>query len=70
MLQQTDRLRQARVALERGCGRFEWAVLDWNRPARDFYETLGARANPEWVIYRLTGAALEKFAAADSLPRK
>jgi GNAT superfamily N-acetyltransferase len=60
----------ARVALERGCGRFEWAVLDWNRPARDFYETLGAQANAEWVNYRITGAALERLAGADSLPRK
>jgi GNAT superfamily N-acetyltransferase len=52
----------ARLALERGCGRFEWAVLDWNRPARDFYEALGARANPMWVNYRLTGEALERLA--------
>jgi GNAT superfamily N-acetyltransferase len=60
----------ARLAVERGCGRFEWAVLYWNRPARDFYETLGARANAEWINYRLTGTALEKLAAADSLSRK
>ena len=52
----------ARLALERGCGRFEWAVLDWNRPARDFYEALGAEANPAWVNYRLTGEALERLA--------
>jgi GNAT superfamily N-acetyltransferase len=60
----------AHLAVERGCGRFEWAVLDWNRPARDFYEALGARANAEWVSYRLAGPALEKLAAASSLPRK
>jgi GNAT superfamily N-acetyltransferase len=53
----------ARLALERGCGRFEWAVLDWNRPARDFYEALGAEANPTWVNYRITGKALERLAS-------
>jgi diamine N-acetyltransferase len=56
--------RLARVALERDCGRFEWAVLDWNRPARDFYEALGAEANPTWVSYRITGQALEKLAGS------
>src|ERR1700722_16817260 len=52
----------ARVALERDCGRFEWAVLDWNRSARDFYEALGAEANPAWVNYRIAGEALERLA--------
>ncbi len=52
----------ARLALERGCGRLEWAVLDWNRPARDFYEALGAEANPAWVNYRVTGEALLRLA--------
>ena len=52
----------ARLALERGCGRFEWSVLDWNQPARDFYETLGAEANPAWVNYRIAGEALERLA--------
>ena len=52
----------AKLALERDCGRFEWSVLDWNRPARDFYELLGAEANSSWVPYRLTGAALSKLA--------
>jgi len=55
----------AKLALERDCGRFEWAVLDWNRPARDFYESLGAEANPAWVNYRLTGEALERLAGSD-----
>jgi GNAT superfamily N-acetyltransferase len=59
----------ARLAVERDCGRFEWAVLDWNRPARDFYEALGAQANSEWVNYRITGAALERLAGPDLLPR-
>jgi GNAT superfamily N-acetyltransferase len=53
----------ARLALERNCGRFEWAVLDWNRPARDFYETLGAQPNPAWINYRVTGEALARLAA-------
>jgi GNAT superfamily N-acetyltransferase len=52
----------ARLAVHRECGRFEWAVLDWNRPARDFYESLGAEANPAWINYRVTGDALRKLA--------
>jgi GNAT superfamily N-acetyltransferase len=48
----------ARIAVERGCGRFEWAVLDWNRPAIDFYRSLGAEVLPDWRICRLTGEAL------------
>ncbi len=54
----------ARVAVERRCGRFEWAVLDWNEPAKRFYESLGARENSDWRIYRVTGEALERLAAA------
>jgi len=53
----------AGLAVERGCGRFEWQVLDWNTPARDFYERLGAQANPAWINYRLTGEALKRLAA-------
>jgi GNAT superfamily N-acetyltransferase len=56
----------AALALERGCGRFEWQVLDWNKSARDFYERLGAKANPAWINYRMTGEALQRL-AADSL---
>jgi GNAT superfamily N-acetyltransferase len=52
----------AELALRRGCGRFEWAVLDWNRPARDFYESLGAAPNEQWINYRLTGEALRRLA--------
>jgi GNAT superfamily N-acetyltransferase len=48
----------ARIALERGCGRLEWAVLTWNRDAIRFYEGLGARPNSEWTVYRLAGEAL------------
>lgn len=52
----------ARIAIERDCGRFEWAVLDWNAPARDFYVSLGAKPVPEWDIFRVTGEALEQLA--------
>ena len=52
----------ARLAVERGCGRFEWWVLDWNAPAIRFYESLGARPMSDWTIYRLTGPALEALA--------
>jgi GNAT superfamily N-acetyltransferase len=48
----------ARLAVERDCGRLEWAVLDWNKDAIGFYERLGARPNSEWTVYRLTGEAL------------
>jgi GNAT superfamily N-acetyltransferase len=52
----------ARVAVERGCGRLEWSVLDWNKEAISFYERLGARANSEWTTYRVTGEALNRLA--------
>src|SRR3984885_6088847 len=52
----------AAVALERDCGRFQWQVLDWNRPSRDFYERLGAQADAAWVNYRMTGDALRRLA--------
>lgn len=52
----------AQVAIDNNCGRFEWNVLDWNRPAIDFYESFGAQAQSEWVGYRLTGEALEALA--------
>lgn len=45
-----------------GCGRFEWAVLDWNTPAIDFYKSLGAVPMDEWTIFRLSGKELEKYA--------
>ena len=54
--------RLAVVAVEQGCGRFEWSVLDWNTPAIAFYESLGARAQSEWIRYRLEGAALHALA--------
>ncbi|MDE2091650.1 MAG: GNAT family N-acetyltransferase [Gammaproteobacteria bacterium] len=52
----------ANLAVQRGCGRFEWAVLDWNAPAIRFYESLGAKIMQEWNINRLTGDALKKLA--------
>ncbi|HVC75537.1 MAG TPA: GNAT family N-acetyltransferase [Candidatus Micrarchaeaceae archaeon] len=48
----------AHLAVERGCGRLEWAVLNWNQDAIRFYERLGARPNSEWTVYRLTGEPL------------
>jgi GNAT superfamily N-acetyltransferase len=53
----------ARLAQERGCGRFEWSVLDWNAPSIAFYEAMGADVLPEWRICRATGEALDKMAA-------
>jgi GNAT superfamily N-acetyltransferase len=52
----------AALALERDCGRFQWQVLDWNQPSRDFYESLGAQADAAWVNYRMTGEALHRLA--------
>jgi GNAT superfamily N-acetyltransferase len=52
----------ARIAVERGCGRFEWTVLDWNEPAIGFYKKLGARPMNGWTIFRLTGEALADLA--------
>jgi GNAT superfamily N-acetyltransferase len=52
----------ARIAVRRGCGRMEWAVLDWNRPAIRFYKRLGAGLRKEWILTRLTGAPLERLA--------
>lgn len=58
-------LHLAGIARERGCGRMEWSVLDWNQPAIDFYRSLGAVAMEEWTVYRLDARAL---AALDSSP--
>ena len=54
----------AALAVARGCGRFEWQVLDWNKAARDFYESLGARPVPTWITYRMSGEALGRLAEA------
>jgi GNAT superfamily N-acetyltransferase len=52
----------AAIAVERDCGRLEWAVLDWNQDAIRFYERLGAHPNSEWTVYRLAGDALSMLA--------
>src|SRR4051812_23127307 len=54
--------RLARIARERGCGRVEWAVLDWNAPSIAFYRSIGAISLDDWKIMRLTGAALDAIA--------
>lgn len=59
----------ARIAVRRGCGRMEWTVLDWNRPAMRFYRTLGAGFRKEWVLTRLTGAPLARLASGRSRAR-
>jgi GNAT superfamily N-acetyltransferase len=54
----------ARIAVRRGCGRMEWAVLDWNTPSIGFYESLGARLRKDWILTRLTGAPLQTLSRA------
>lgn len=53
----------AKLAVERGCGRFEWSVLDWNEPSIAFYRSLGAVPMSDWTVMRVTGEALERLAA-------
>jgi GNAT superfamily N-acetyltransferase len=57
----------AKVARERGCGRMEWAVLDWNEPAINFYRKLGAKPMDEWTVFRLTRDGIARL--ADGSPR-
>jgi GNAT superfamily N-acetyltransferase len=57
--------RLAALALERGCGRLEWAVLDWNAPAMAFYKRMGAVPMEDWTVNRLTGPALERMARGE-----
>jgi len=52
----------ANKALAQNCGRFEWSCLDWNTPSRDFYESIGAVSQDEWIGYRLEGDRLTNFA--------
>jgi GNAT superfamily N-acetyltransferase len=56
--------RLAQIAVERGCGRFEWSVLDWNEPAIGFYKSLGAKLMDGWSIVRVNGEALTRLAGA------
>ena len=58
----------ARLAIERGCARLEWAVLDWNEPSIEFYKALGAISMDEWTTYRLTGSALSILASTSTAP--
>ncbi|HEY0242301.1 MAG TPA: GNAT family N-acetyltransferase [Gemmatimonadaceae bacterium] len=53
----------ARIAVQRECGRLEWAVLDWNQLAIDFYKRIGAKPLDDWTVFRMTGSALEKLAS-------
>lgn len=52
----------AAIAMERNCGRLEWAVLDWNEPSIEFYKSLGASMMDEWIINRMTGESLSNLA--------
>ena len=56
----------ARIAVDRGWGRFEWSVLDWNEPSIGFYKKMGAKAMDEWTVFRITGQALQKLATQRS----
>jgi GNAT superfamily N-acetyltransferase len=58
--------RLARIAVERGYGRMEWSVLDWNEMAQRVYRAIGARPMEEWTVYRINGGALRDLAAQDS----
>jgi GNAT superfamily N-acetyltransferase len=58
--------RLAQIAKERGCGRMEWAVLDWNDPAIQFYRKLGAEPMDEWTVFRLTAEGIAKLADSKS----
>lgn len=56
----------AQTARERGCGRLEWACLDWNKPSIDFYLSLGAKPMNEWTVYRVSGDALTQLAGEEA----
>ena len=58
----------ARLVTERGCGKLEWSVLNWNEPAIGFYRSLGARPMDEWTVYRLDGEPLHRLAAGTRSP--
>jgi GNAT superfamily N-acetyltransferase len=61
--------RLAAIAVERGCGRMEWSVLDWNTPSIGFYRALGAEPMDEWTTYRLSGGSLAALAREDARPQ-
>jgi GNAT superfamily N-acetyltransferase len=60
----------AKVARDRGCGRMEWAVLDWNEPAIKFYRSLGAKPMAEWTVFRLTHDGIARLAQSESTSAK
>ena len=60
----------AKIAYERGCGRMEWAVLDWNDPAIKFYHSLGAKPMDEWTVFRLQRDGIAELAKSDSIARE
>ncbi len=60
----------AALAIERGCGRFEWAVLDWNEPSIAFYQKIGAEPMNDWTVQRLTGDALHALAVSTTGGKK
>lgn len=55
----------AQIAIEEGCGRVEWSVLNWNKPSIDFYESIGAKPMDEWTVFRLTGNDISQLANPD-----
>ena len=60
----------AKIAYERGCGRMEWAVLDWNNPAIKFYRALGAKPMDEWTVFRLTRDGIAELAKSESIAKE
>jgi GNAT superfamily N-acetyltransferase len=60
----------AKIARDRGCGRMEWAVLDWNEPAIKFYRTLGAKPMEEWTVFRLTRDGIAELAKSESIAKE
>jgi GNAT superfamily N-acetyltransferase len=60
----------AKIAMERGCGRMEWAVLDWNEPAIKFYRALGAKPMDEWTVFRLTRDGIARLANAERVEQE
>ena len=58
----------ARIAIDRDCGRLEWAVLDWNQLAIDFYKRIGANPLDDWTVFRITGGPLKELAERSSRP--
>ena len=60
----------AKIARDRGCGRMEWAVLDWNNPAIKFYRALGAKPMDEWTVFRLTRDGIAELAKSDSIAKE